>query len=525
MSESSLETQPATIEEQLGFQLALNRTITEHAPIAIYFVDAQNRITFANPHSEQLFGWVEGELLGRRFHDVFHHHHADGRPFPAEECTQFCASAAGRSLADVETTFFRKDGSAVQVRCSQTATPAHEEIPPGSVVVAQDISLRKRAEEALREADRRKNEFLAVLAHELRTPLAAIQAALHSDGEEATADERLWSRGVIARQTQQLSRLIEDLLDVSRISHGKIRLKRELLDAAVMIRAATEAVRPIIIERRHELSVSIPPLPLSVDADPVRLQQIVVNLLTNAAKYTDEGGHIWLNAALEDNEVVIRVRDNGLGIPQEMLARLFEPYLQIESSLARARGGLGLGLPLVWELVRLHGGSITAESKGAGHGTEFVVRLPAAREMRAAQPTPAVDNSREKMGRGQRVLIVEDNKDAADGLARMLRRSGHQIRIARDGAQAMNIAAEFRPESVICDIGLPDMDGYEVAERLRALFPGSPPFLISLSGYENENDRRRAREAGFNEQFVKPVDLSALRTILAERAVNRVSAV
>ena len=521
MSESSFESQHAAIEEKLRFQLALNRTVTEHAPIAIYFVDAQNRVTFANPHSEQLFGWTERELLGRRFHDVLHHHYADGRVFPAEQCTQFCAVTEGRSLADVETTFFRKDGSPVQVRCSQTATPAQEGVPPGSVIVAQDISLRKHAEEELRQADQRKNEFLAVLAHELRTPLAAIQAALHSDREDATADERLWSRGVIARQTQQLSRLIEDLLDVSRISHGKIRLKREVLDAAVMIKAATEAVRPIFIERRQELSVSTPPHPLSVDADPMRLQQIVVNLLTNAAKYTNEGGHIWLNAALEDKEIVIRVRDNGVGIPHEMLTHLFEPYLQIESSFAQARGGLGLGLPLVWELVRLHGGSIAAESEGADYGTEFVVRLPAAREMTTRQPTAAVSAARKKMGRGQCVLIVEDNMDAADGLARMLSRSGHEIRIARDGTQAMNIAAEFRPEAVICDIGLPDMDGYEVAKRLRELFPESPPFLISLSGYENENDRRRAHDAGFDEQFVKPVDLSALRTVLAGEAVAK----
>jgi CheY-like chemotaxis protein len=257
-----------------------------------------------------------------------------------------------------------------------------------------------------------------------------------------------------------------------------------------------------------------------VDADPVRLQQIVVNLLTNAAKYTAEGGHIWLNAALEDKEIVIRVRDNGLGIPHEMLTHLFEPYLQIESSLAQARGGLGLGLPLVWALVRLHGGSIAADSEGAGHGTEFVLRLPAAPEVTPGQPT-AVSTIREKMGRGQCVLIVEDNMDAADGLARMLSRSGNEVRIARDGAQAMNIAAEFRPEAVICDIGLPDMDGYEVAKRLRELFPESPPLLISLSGYENENDRRRAHDAGFDEQFVKPVDLSALRTVLAGEAVAK----
>lgn len=373
--------QPGPLEEQVRFQFELIRTITEHAPLAIYFVDAKNRVTFANPASERLFGWTGRELVGQRLHDVLHHHHPDGELFIAEECTQFCATRDGRSLADVETTFFRKDGSAVEVLCSLNATPASEGVPPGAVVVAQDISRRKEAEQKLIAADRRKDEFLAVLAHELRTPLAAIQTAAEAAGEDASAEDQSWARGVIARQTQQLSRLIEELLDVSRISHGKIRLKREVLDAAVLIQAAVEAVRPIFTERGHKLSVALPPHPLTVDADPVRLQQIVVNLLTNAAKYTEEGGRIWLAAALEAQELVIRIRDNGVGIPAEMLAHLFEPYLQIESSLGQARGGMGLGLPLVWELVRLHSGSITAESEGAGRGTEFLVRLPAAREM------------------------------------------------------------------------------------------------------------------------------------------------
>lgn len=527
MSDPSLENSSAALsqmlptlqgsaEQQSRFQRELIRTITEHAPMAIYFVDAENRITFANPAAERLFGWAARELLGQRLHDMLHHHHADGRPFPAEECIAFCATRDGSSVSDVETVFFRKDGSAVEVLCSLNATPAREGIPRGAVVVAQDISLRKQFEKELLAADQRKNQFLAVLAHELRTPLTAIQAAVEASGDEAAAEDRAWARGVIARQTQQLSRLIEELLDVSRISQGKIRLKREALDAAVATRAAVDAVRPLFAERRHQLSVTIPPHPLPVNADPVRLQQIVVNLLTNAAKYTDEGGRISLTATLESQAVVIRVRDSGVGIAPEMLARLFDPFMQVESSLAQARGGMGIGLPLVRELVRLHGGTITAQSEGAGRGSVFIVQLPAMQEITAIKEVELMKRQEQvDSSRGQRVLLVEDNVDAANGLARMLVRSSHEVAIAFTGAQALSMAEELHPQVVICDIGLPDMDGYELANRLRKLSPDQPLRLMSLSGYESEQHRHRACEAGFDEQFVKPVDLDALRAALA----------
>lgn len=505
------------IAERLRYQLELTDTITQHAPVAIYLVDVEDRITFANPESERLFGWKESEITGKLMHDVIHHHYPDGRPYPAQECPQVSAIREGRHVTDVEETFFRKDGTPVEVICSITPIAGSEQIGQGSVIVVQDITLRKQAEEALREADRRKGEFLAVLAHELRTPLGAIHSAVEASAEDPTPEEARWAREVISRQTQQLSLLIDDLLDLTRIERGKIRLKPEPLDAASVAEAAADAVRPLVSERQHELTVSISHRPLPVRADPVRLQQIITNLLNNAAKYTPEGGRIWLSAGSENGDIEIRVRDTGVGISADMLPRLWDPYMQVEGSLAQARGGMGIGLPLVQELAHLHGGKVSAYSAGPGKGSEFIVQLPLTQEQPPpVQARPSGGPQGQGVGRGGLlVLLVEDDVDAAQGLARLLKRSGHEVQIAHNGTNALKAAEESPPDVVICDIGLPDMDGYEVAKRLRERRAPARPLLIALSGYGHHHDRIRACEAGFDEQFLKPVDLSALRALLA----------
>ena len=361
--------------------------------------------------------------------------------------------------------------------------------------------------EELREKDQRKDEFLAMLAHELRNPLAAIRNAVAlGSGEEANAEEIEWSMEVINRQMRQLSRLIDDLLDVSRITQGKVQLRREPLDAARVLQSALDTVQPLMEERQHELTVSFRPGSLHLEADPTRLEQIIVNLLANAARYTEKGGEISLRAKVEEDQVVIRIKDNGRGIPPEKLPRMFDLFTQGERTLARSEGGLGIGLTIVRSLVELHGGNVTAHSEGVGQGSEFVVRLPVsagAPAVPAAQSggTRAVASaSKPLLGAAavaHRILIVDDNADSAHGTAKILTRRGHDVRIVYDGPGALTAAREHRPRYVLLDIGLPGMDGYEVAARLRREDVLKGATLIAVSGYGQDSDRRRSREAGF----------------------------
>ncbi|MGD0045081.1 MAG: hybrid sensor histidine kinase/response regulator, partial [Isosphaeraceae bacterium] len=328
-----------------------------------------------------------------------------------------------------------------------------------------DIEDQKQAQEALRDADRKKDEFLAMLAHELRNPLASIGNAAHILGSRDAQAHFPWVKDVISRQVKQLGRLIDDLLDVSRITRGKIELRRENLDVSSVLNQAIESVRPLIEQRNHELIVSLRP-GLRLDADPTRLQQILVNLLTNAAKYTESGGTIWLTAGHEGNDIVIKVRDTGIGIPPEKLPQMFELFAQGDRSLARSEGGLGIGLTLVRSLAEMHGGSVTATSEGPGKGSEFMVRLPAvaarAEEIpRLPAKTPQANAHR------ARILIVDDNVDMVRGLVRLLELLGHDVQTAYDGPTAVEAALVHRPEFVLLDLGLPGMDGYQVATRLR----------------------------------------------------------
>jgi signal transduction histidine kinase/DNA-binding response OmpR family regulator len=394
---------------------------------------------------------------------------------------------------------------------------------PADLALADDLADRAavfldnaRLHRDIQDANRRKNEFLSMLAHELRNPLAPIRNAteiLRRQGpHEATLD---WAREVIDRNVHQLSRLVDDLLDVSRITRGKIRLQREPVEMAAVVAQAVEISQPLIHGRKHQLAVALPPEPVWVNGDSTRLAQVLANLLNNAAKYTDEGGRIWLTLERAGGEVVVRVRDTGVGIPPEMLGSVFDLFTQVDRSLDRSQGGLGIGLTLVRRLVEMHGGSVAAYSGGPNQGSEFVVRLPALAA--PPPPRPSENGSRREpvvKSARRRVLVVDDNVDAAEGMALLLRLSGHEVRTAHDGPSALGAVDAFRPELVLLDIGLPRMDGYEVARRLRARPELAALRLVAITGYGQEEDRQRCKEAGFDQHLVKPVDPQVLQQLL-----------
>ena len=381
---------------------------------------------------------------------------------------------------------------------------------------AMRSTLAEREEQArtLREADRHKDEFLAMLAHELRNPLAAVNNAVTVLKISPDDESRTWASDVLERQVGQLTRLIDDLLDVSRITSGKIRLRKSYVDAGAILDQAVESARPLIDERRHSLTVEVArgELPLHVDA--TRVEQIVLNLLTNAAKYTESGGLIRLGAGIEGDEVVIRVQDDGMGIAPEKLPEMFGLFAQGDRSLARSEGGLGIGLTIVKKLAEMHGGSVEARSDGPGLGSEFIVRLPAA--------TPASDldtpqdprTRRRGSGRSTRILVVDDSIDAARGMVRLLRLLGHEAACVHDGRSALEAARAFGPRIVLLDIGLPGMDGYEVAAALRRNAEHEGIRIIAVSGYGQDEDRRRSYAAGFHHHLVKPVDVDSLMALI-----------
>jgi CheY-like chemotaxis protein/nitrogen-specific signal transduction histidine kinase len=387
----------------------------------------------------------------------------------------------------------------------------------GASKVARDISARKRAEREMREADRRKNEFLATLAHELRNPLAPIRSSLEllrlTGGGSETVRQ---VHDMLDRQVRHMVRLVDDLLDVSRITHGRIELQRQRLDFLDAVRGALDVTRPIIESRHQHLSVSTPDGPLPVDGDLVRLTQVVINLLQNATKFTHEGGEISVDVGRSDGEVVLRVRDNGRGIDPEFLPEVFSLFAQGDRPPEHETAGLGVGLTLVHRLVEQHGGRVEARSEGPGRGSEFTVRLPASDR---AAVLPAASPASPRAGQLRLpgpVLVVDDNRDAAESMALLLRYLGANVVVAHDGTDALAALSEHQPAVVLLDIGLPGMDGYQVAELIRAHPLLRNTRLVALTGWGHEEARRRAKESGFEHHLVKPVDVEVLRTLLTE---------
>ena len=379
------------------------------------------------------------------------------------------------------------------------------------------IELQRQMREALAESDRRKDEFLATLAHELRNPLAPVRNAIHILRARLPPSPELhWARDVIDRQVTQMTRLIDDLMDVSRITRGTFELRRERVTLEEVARVAVETSRPIIDASGHELALELPVEPIFLDADLVRLAQVFSNLLNNAAKYTSPGGRILVAAERDARLVRVAVQDSGIGIPAAMLTRVFEAFTQLDRSLERSRGGLGIGLALAKRLVEMHGGTIEAHSAGPGLGSEFVVRLPVAEQQVVSAPASASLEARgpaPAVGRG-RILVADDNSDSATSLSILLNDAGYEVRTADDGVQALETAANFRPDIALLDIGMPKLNGYEVARQLRQQPWGRDVLLIAVTGWGGTDHRQQTAQAGFDHHLTKPVDPAALTRLL-----------
>ncbi len=493
------------------------RRLLEKLPAAAYTCDCDGLITYYNKRAVHLWG-REPKLNDAvdRFCGSFRLFLADSTPIDHARCWMALTLFENKEYNGEEIIVERPNGERLTVLAH--ANPIHDDTGKltGAVNVLVDITDRKKSENALRDADRRKDEFLAILAHELRNPLAPIRNAvqlLRLDGDQSATREQAFS--MMERQLGQMVRLVDDLMDVSRITQNKLVLRKERVELAAVLRSAVESARPLIEANGHELVVTLPPQPVYLDGDLTRLAQVFANLLNNAAKYTEPGGRIRLTGEVDGNEVVVKVRDNGVGIPPDMLPRVFEMFTQVDRSLERSQGGLGIGLSLVRGLVQMHGGTIAVCSDGPGRGSEFTVRLPVFCGPLPPEPAPDGGVEPKEAGCKRRILVVDDNKDSANSLSLMLRLTGNEVRTAHDGLAAVDAAAAFQPDVVLLDIGLPKLNGYDAARRIRSLAGGQAVFLIALTGWGQDEDRRRSTEAGFNLHLVKPVDLAALQNLLA----------
>ncbi len=488
--------------------------IVESSDDAIVSKSLDGTIQSWNAGAQRIFGWTAAEAVGQPIYLIIPPERHEEERGILERLRR------GERLDHFETVRVAKDGRRIDV--SLTVSPIRDAAGRiiGASKVGRDITEHKRAQRALEEASEQKDRFLAVLAHELRNPLAPVHNSLQLlrmvDPRSEPAEQ---ARAIMERQVDHLVRLVDDLMDVSRITRGKIEVRRQAVDLGSIMLSAVETSRPAIESARHRFTLSLPSEPVAVEADFVRLAQVIANLLNNAAKYTDPGGEISLVAQREGREAVVRVRDNGIGIAPEMMPRLFEMFAQAEDSLGRSRGGLGIGLALARTLVEMHGGRIEACSAGRGTGTEFVVRLPlapqaAGRAERFGRSRAAAEAAQLAEPGRRRVLIVDDNVDAARTLHALVREFGHEVEVAHDASSALAVAREHRPEVVLLDLSMPGMDGVELARALRSQPGFEDVRFAAVTGLSQEADRRRTREAGFDAHLVKPLSPEDLRRVL-----------
>jgi PAS domain S-box-containing protein len=495
---------------------------------AIITTDTGGRVTYLNAVAETLTGWGSAQAAGQPLPDVFRIVNEETRQEVDNPALRALREGVTVGLAN-HTVLIARDGSERPI--DDSAAPIRDEAGTvvGSVLVFRDVADRRSAEERLRsseeqlrqrvdelaEGDRRKDEFLATLAHELRNPLAPLSNAL---GILRTAADQPQvfgrTREMMERQLGQMVRLIDDLLDVSRISKGKIELRLERIELAAVIHQAIEICRPLSEKAAHRLDIDLPAQPIMIDADNVRLAQVFCNLLGNAFKFTPPKGHILLGARVDGGEVHVSIRDNGIGIAPDRLGDIFELFTQLDRSLERTHGGLGIGLTLVQRLLALHGGAVEARSEGPGKGAEFIVRLPLSADQSPATREGARTAMQDPKAR-KRILVADDNQDSANSLSILLRLGGHEVETVHDGLQAVEAAARSRPDAILLDIGMPGLNGYEAARRIREQPWGATLQLIALTGWGAADDRRKSQEAGFDVHLVKPVNYEELVRVLA----------
>jgi PAS domain S-box-containing protein len=500
------------------------RSVVNHVVDGIITIDAQGHVAAFNPAAEKLFGYKASEVVGQNVKmlmpEPYHGEH-DGYIANYLRTSQAKIIGIGREVVGR-----RKDGSTFPMDLAVSEFHLGQQRYFTGIV--RDITERKGLEQELRqrvqelgEADRHKNEFLAMLAHELRNPLAPIRNALHILKMPGANEELVQqAHGMMERQVEHVVRLVDDLLDVSRIIRGKIELRKQIVDLAAVVHRAVETAQPVLDAQGHELTLALPHRPVFVEADLVRLAQVISNLLNNAAKYTDQAGRIGLSVERDGPEAVqVRVRDSGLGIAPELLPRIFDLFVQGDRSLARSQGGLGIGLTLVKSLVEMHGGSVTAFSAGPGQGSEFIVRLPTMSAHKPEQRKGPPETG--AAGPSRRILVVDDNVDAAESTAMLLRLWGHEVQTVYDGVSVLETVRTFRPEMVLLDIGLPGITGYDVAKQLRQQPQDRRLILAAMTGYGQYDDRRRSQAAGFDFHLTKPLDPNLLATFVAAPSEDR----
>jgi PAS domain S-box-containing protein len=489
-------------------------SIVESSEDAIVSKSLGGMIQTWNAAAERVFGYTAEEAVGRHISLIIPPERI------AEEEQIIATLRAGQRVEHFETERLRKDGQKIHVSLTVSPVKANDGRVIGASKIARDVTDRRRLEDSIRklavnlaEVDRRKNEFLATLSHELRNPLAPMRNMLEVMKRSAGDSEALQPAiETLERQLGQLVRLVDDLLDLNRITYNRLELRKTNVELASVIHQAVQSQRTFAESAGHELEVKLPVVPIHLHADPVRLTQVFGNLLNNACKYTSPRGRIRVTAELEGSDAVITVEDTGVGLPSDKLDSIFDMFTQIDRSLERSQGGLGIGLTLVKRLVEMHGGTVEARSAGEGHGSEFIVRLPALAQPSSELVTPPPIAAEPVQGR--RILVVDDNRDAATSLSMLLQITGNETYMAHDGAEALEAAQEHRPEVMLLDLGLPIMNGYEVCRRVREQPWGREMVLIALTGWGQEEDRRRSSEVGFDAHMVKPVEYDALTSLL-----------